>query len=1039
LEPDRSALTESNFELLGLKLPTQTGNGGDTLIGGGANDVVTTTDKYPWFDISKLGTTPDSKARYYNALLSAGYTEADILAAAKAKIPGGIGTDAQWKELTDLALKLRTQTKIDEVIDDKKETIDQYAWFDPTKFSSTDATSKARYYNLLRSAGYTDAQIMAAANAKLPGGIGSPDQFRELQQIAYDLRYPTPVGGLQNLAQTQAASMVPAFILSGTAEQKADYYNFLRGQGFTDAQIRAGAGTQTDENWTYLTNLAAQRVGKTATDTRTDFSKLPPELRMAGQYAPLLAEQTKRPTLDQVIQRLDVGTQKFGPAEGTFEGLYEMPAQAAAPTAEEAFRNYIYAGGANDTLATTRGLQYARNLGLTPEQTTNLFNRSLGTSFGLADYDRVMAENAGLFPAMPQRPTTQVLPSPVMQQAPITGGLAFAQQQSGIGKDKYYENIAGALRAGIDPNRILTEMGTYGITTDDLIAAVAKYPKDTVQELGAVGFKPAITGGAGNDTVDTSNDQGGKAGGLVLYAGGPVMGSPQYFAEGGQPKTEYISLPDVEYGENKKYTPAELGSTFNIADYIDPETGRFMINEFRRDVIFNKNLEEAEKEARARMTPEIERMAMRDLMIRQGRTGKEYELPEITVGGPATGNIRPLNYYYAKGGLADIAMKGYAEELRQQGRNGDTILAHINPQEAAMLEAMGGSGTINPRTGLPEYWFSWKKLFKAASFILPFIPGIGLPARIALSGALAGASTPGKAFDFKRGIQAAIMTYAGGKLGEKIGTEFGGSVPASGTPSVDQNILGSVGSESAGQAATKIGEAGAVASNAATAAADRFANAYDAIPAYEAGISSPGQVLSNIGSNVKATVGNLTASIPSTVTENIDINPTSVGQAYGAYTSGVAADEAIKARQEADAILFAQEEKKKRARDVFRSSMGSIYGADGGLVAFADGGEIDPVAFVGGGMTAPMNQPRMLSGGGDGMSDSIPATIDGTQPARLADGEFVVPADVVADIGNGSSSAGAKRLYSMMDRVRTARHGTTKQPPEIKMNRLMPA
>ena len=80
----------------------------------------------------------------------------------------------------------------------------------------------------------------------------------------------------------------------------------------------------------------------------------------------------------------------------------------------------------------------------------------------------------------------------------------------------------------------------------------------------------------------------------------------------------------------------------------------------------------------------------------------------------------------------------------------------------------------------------------------------------------------------------------------------------------------------------------------------------------------------------------------------------------------------------------------------------------------------------------------MLSGGGDGMSDSIPATIDGTQPARLADGEFVVPADVVADIGNGSSKAGAKQLYAMMDRVRQARHGTTKQPPEVNMKKVLP-
>jgi ElaB/YqjD/DUF883 family membrane-anchored ribosome-binding protein len=84
-------------------------------------------------------------------------------------------------------------------------------------------------------------------------------------------------------------------------------------------------------------------------------------------------------------------------------------------------------------------------------------------------------------------------------------------------------------------------------------------------------------------------------------------------------------------------------------------------------------------------------------------------------------------------------------------------------------------------------------------------------------------------------------------------------------------------------------------------------------------------------------------------------------------------------------------------------------------------------------------QPRFLSGGGDGMSDSIKATIEGNQEARLADGEFVVPADVVSHLGNGSSKAGAKQLYSMMDRVRQARVGNKKQGREIAPKKLMPA
>ena len=80
-----------------------------------------------------------------------------------------------------------------------------------------------------------------------------------------------------------------------------------------------------------------------------------------------------------------------------------------------------------------------------------------------------------------------------------------------------------------------------------------------------------------------------------------------------------------------------------------------------------------------------------------------------------------------------------------------------------------------------------------------------------------------------------------------------------------------------------------------------------------------------------------------------------------------------------------------------------------------------------------------LDGPGDGMSDSIPATIADKQPARLADGEFVVPADVVSHLGNGSTKAGAQRLYAMMDKVRKARTGTTKQGRQINPNKYMPA
>ena len=82
---------------------------------------------------------------------------------------------------------------------------------------------------------------------------------------------------------------------------------------------------------------------------------------------------------------------------------------------------------------------------------------------------------------------------------------------------------------------------------------------------------------------------------------------------------------------------------------------------------------------------------------------------------------------------------------------------------------------------------------------------------------------------------------------------------------------------------------------------------------------------------------------------------------------------------------------------------------------------------------------RLLKGPGDGMSDDIPATIGGRQEARLADGEFVVPADVVSGLGNGSTDAGAKHLYKMMDKVRHARTGRKSQAKQIKGEKFVPA
>lgn len=117
----------------------------------------------------------------------------------------------------------------------------------------------------------------------------------------------------------------------------------------------------------------------------------------------------------------------------------------------------------------------------------------------------------------------------------------------------------------------------------------------------------------------------------------------------------------------------------------------------------------------------------------------------------------------------------------------------------------------------------------------------------------------------------------------------------------------------------------------------------------------------------------------------------------------------------------------------------------------ANNGSNDP---VGGGWAAGGAVPRgglsalagghgrLLRGPGDGVSDSIPATIEGRQPAALADGEFVIPARAVSELGNGSTEAGARQLYAMLERIQQRRAKTTGRGQiarDSKASKVLPA
>jgi hypothetical protein len=108
----------------------------------------------------------------------------------------------------------------------------------------------------------------------------------------------------------------------------------------------------------------------------------------------------------------------------------------------------------------------------------------------------------------------------------------------------------------------------------------------------------------------------------------------------------------------------------------------------------------------------------------------------------------------------------------------------------------------------------------------------------------------------------------------------------------------------------------------------------------------------------------------------------------------------------------------------------NFFAAGGGIRGLGMQG-MAPIEYKAGG--------KYLSGPGDGMSDNIKANIEGKQEARLARSEFVLPADVVSHIGNGSSEAGAEKLYAMMDRIRKARTGNHKQGKQINPDKFLPA
>ena len=443
---------------------------------------------------------------------------------------------------------------------------------------------------------------------------------------------------------------------------------------------------------------------------------------------------------------------------------------------------------------------------------------------------------------------------------------------------------------------------------------------------------------------------------------------------------------------------------------------------------------------------------------------------------------------FKEGGIASLSLPEMADIVESAGRNGDTMLAHITPEEAGILQLLGGSGTINPMTGQPEYFKKFikkivpkeiykpisslgKELERGVEKVAKELGPVGQIAAAYFGGPIgaalyAGLAPEGSSFDVKRAALAGGLTYGANALS-------GAENPLA--PKYDWS--GTFGGEAAAAAPID------------AAATQTAAEAAAGTPSVVEAVSSPGsfadvgEYYSGAGASVPGAVPPAPApfidraidyaqNIPTRISEGIQSLPQTVAELPGkaldsaADLPGNVADyvldpknlpttalvgtqvaAGVQAKKELDAQkaeaerVLAEQEKYTReevafAQDVLRRypvEYRRLTGEDIEAMGMAAGGLAGLNAFKAGG------RPRFLKGGGDGMSDDIPATIGGRQKAALSDGEFVIPADVVSHLGNGSSRAGAKKLYSMMDNIRKARTGKERQAPEVKADRYMPA
>ena len=423
-------------------------------------------------------------------------------------------------------------------------------------------------------------------------------------------------------------------------------------------------------------------------------------------------------------------------------------------------------------------------------------------------------------------------------------------------------------------------------------------------------------------------------------------------------------------------------------------------------------------------------------------------------------------------------MKDLANNLASYGRYGDSMLMHVQPREVAGLQALaeanGTTLTINPDTGLPEA-FNFGDMFTS---LLPTLVGaalapatggasLGLTGMMATAAPIVGGALTGAAIASAKdqdplmgALTGGFGGYGGGNLGSSLAKMGAGQTAAStqaanignalNVPTDTASNIAKFGAMTADQADTlqNVSQFGAMTQAPQIAGIQNMATgAQNLVGLGDQSMGQAWDAFKQAGGSASQ------IAMPLGMAALSGLEPSDL---YGAPLTGMGED---KYDPKATLNLSGSTGLKLLAGGGSISTGGvmDLYGSSDNTLsapAIADAlsrdgygaGRLERLAsnpdytFAGGGLAAMMSKKGgYLDGEGDGMSDSIPATIEGRQPARLADGEFVVPADVVSHIGNGSSKAGAKRLYAMLDKVRTARTGTKKQGKEINPSKYLPA